>query len=265
MILINAVSTAPLVCLQEGDDDQWEVGTVCGVNIKPIYTNILHTSASPFSPYRYDVIMGIFLHVRMPDGDQYDLIWNLVRDMDTEERISFASQNTIYKDDVGIWKCRHYVKCALQALYSITRIHNGAAETYYNGFSFKPKSVKEVIKNKLKKKDIVKMELQTPLIIPQIFELCGVNEWVELIGSKVRLRLSNWIRYGRKHTEQPYVAVAPADRQPTDYELVYIQPDMIEIHSNDPVIIGNLDDPDLFRITAGSLKLPDPGDQNGED
>ncbi len=132
-----------------------EAGKICGVNIKPIKVKKNKKLKLGLSTRRSDVTTwGVFIHFRMANGDQYDLIFPIGKTFKTNSRSL---------DNYLPMKCEDY------------------------NWS-----------------------------VPEILRLCGVNEWVELIGTQMyiykftqdgevkalRLKAVNWSRsYSPKYFE----------------------------------------------------------------
>lgn len=106
-----------------------EEGIICGVNIKAFKEKEKTVKEAGIPVLKKTTTWGLFLHIRMPNDDQYDAIWEL--------------EKTFTKglDDVP----RHKVA---------------------------------------KKRDRYFIEPT----VAKVFRACGVNEWVDLIGTKIRVK-----------------------------------------------------------------------------
>lgn len=105
--------------------------TICGANIKPYKTKKI---IKPMIPDKLVTCWGIFIHIKLDNGDQYDAVWRLDNTVTTE-----------YND----FPCLAYTK----------------------------KKKKNKDKNKIPESPIA-----------TVLRAAGVNEWVELIGTRVRLK-----------------------------------------------------------------------------
>lgn len=56
------------------------VGEICGANIKPIKVKKNKKITHGYAKYVRDVtVWGVFIHIRMESGDQYDLVFKICR------------------------------------------------------------------------------------------------------------------------------------------------------------------------------------------
>lgn len=138
--------------------------TVCGVNIKPI---MIDKTADDEPTKGYD--LGLFLHVRIPNGDQYDLIWRLHSDLEyDDESTKIAEKVNVYTSVGDIEKV-----VVPGVLFD---------DVYIMG----KKPWKDLRNKKLLNKHTkLRFQCTTYPIIPNILQVLGVNEWVEIIGAPI--------------------------------------------------------------------------------
>lgn len=105
--------------------------TICGANIKPYKTKEI---IKPMIPDKLITSWGIFIHLKLDNGDQYDAVWKLDNTLTSE-----------YND----------VPCLAP----------------------KKKKTKKENKNKIPESPVA-----------TVLRAAGVKEWVDLIGTKVRIK-----------------------------------------------------------------------------
>lgn len=183
--------------LRQVGEDHIEIGTVCGINIKPIDrpNNI-----------------GLFLHIRVPNGDQYDFIWKLY---DNLELI----------DDIYVQKERIDVK--FNDIKALSR----------NCCSWIGKDKNKELKKGLKKSDSLTVHRNIYPLIPAIFNKCGVKEWVEVIGSNVQI---STIPRNKEDTYRPIPL--PYIRRIDDPNFRIMVPHYFDIQTQDQKFIDYVDD-----------------------
>lgn len=126
--MINKIKYIPFTD-EFTNDFHSEEAEVCGINIKEIKHKEKTGKKDLIPVPKRITTWGIFLHIRMSNGDQYDAIWNVDKSY------------TIGACDVPI--------------------------------------------KKINKKYINRHMIAS---IPTVLRTVGVNEWVEIIGSKVRIK-----------------------------------------------------------------------------
>lgn len=104
-------------------------GTICGVNIKAFKEKEKTVKDRGINVQKKITTWGLFLHIRMDNGDQYDAIWKL-------DKSFTKGLNNIPQCKVMSKKARYFVEPT----------------------------------------------------IAKLFRACGVNEWVELIGTTIRVK-----------------------------------------------------------------------------
>lgn len=209
------------------------IGTVCGMDIKPIpklspgegYTRLNQTPR-----------FGVFLYVKMPNGDRYDLIWNLVGSI----RDSKHNKGELYKDGrTSLWTNRETITVFVNDICSIHRLKAGLS---YLG----PKAIKRLLKGKLKASDAIEFKVNRVPLIPNLFELLRVDSLNKIVGKKIKVLPFPFIAddmsmISLQDSSKVYVLVAPVDQEcVSSYGFIRfdplsnIQPDIFEVHTSDP-------------------------------
>lgn len=143
-----------------------EEGCVCGANVKKIETSektIKRRNGMRFQ--RVTTTWGVFIHIRMDNGDQYDAVWKI-------------------------------------------------GKTFTEGLCDVPMT------KKLKKKS---RNITAVDVIPTVLRAIGVSEWVDMIGTKVRVKPIDGI-----HPAENGFGVSPINEEKGRW----FYPDLYEIHTD---------------------------------
>lgn len=137
-------------------------GTICGVNIKAFKEKEKTVKRDGVPVVRRITTWGLFLHIKMENGDQYDAIWKI-------NKTFTEGHNKIPQCKPLSRKASYFVEPA----------------------------------------------------IAKVFRACGVKEWVELIGTKIRVKPT-----GRSLDIHDGFGISPIDEQSG----CWFYPEFYEIH-----------------------------------
>ena len=166
-----------------------EKGVICGINIKKIY--------NPLN-------VGLFIHVKTANDDQYDLIWKLYN------RVEMGCNGTMRAVDIKQISANN-----VTAIYSEK---DGRVSQ---------KNIRKSLKKGISKHDVLTAEFKESPLLFEIFNTCGVEEWVQIIGSIVDLSIIP-ITSEREYWERPLIFMQ-AIANPTQI----IAPDYFDIQTRD--------------------------------
>lgn len=202
--------------------------TVCGINIKPI----------PCVNESRKGELGLFLHIRVPNGDQYDYIWKLYN------HLLVSDYNYDDPKMTGVVVDQTFTNLPVKHIQTIE-------DERYNLIGIpRKKDVKKTLKKGLKKHYVLSGITNTTPVIPNLFKLLGANEWVEVIGAEVMLPVLRVAGpdepliidptvYGCNY---PDLSIFPARELGPDEPELHMTPAYIDIHTSDralAAIIGH--------------------------
>lgn len=136
-----------------------KTGHIVGYNIKKCYA----MDVSVIDDINYKLIYGLFLHIKLDNNDQYDMVFDIFSNNDLSEIVSSSASKNIYV------KINKFLKW---------------------------KNVKDLIKQAKRKKKVSKefrnngiyhtiIEDQPPIL--QVMNICNADELIDLIGKEVKL------------------------------------------------------------------------------
>jgi hypothetical protein len=157
-------------------------GTVCGINIKPMDT--FNIGFNKEAEYRIEKKMAIYLHVRLCIGDQYDLIFPMV------------PSNILIQDGVN---------------NALVKVPYQKKKKYFKD---------DDVEGSAKRWNLSRGRYVNP--VDEVLYACGVDEWVNIIGSNVKI-----VEQMRSHGEQKAIFIyADNDDLYTEpYECIPLYPD----------------------------------------